>query len=232
MNRFPTPRVPKTTSVDTDIDIRYLSPVVGRASTPVGAPKAGERRDPRRAAILEAGEQLFAREGYDAVNSNQIARAAGVGVGTFYRHFQDKAALAEAIMLQAWEELGRALPGPEVSAPREAAARATTAVVEYAVQQPERFRVAFGGAQRGRLALSLRPLERRLREFAARGQLNPALDAAVAARAWWSLVCATTLWWLNERDPVPRTELVRSLVLLHPLIAAPPPQPAPRPPQA
>ena len=172
---------------------------------------------------------MFAREGYDAVNSNQIARAAGIGVGTFYRHFEDKSALIEAIRLQAWEELGQSLPGPHVTAPREAAARATSAVVDYAVRQPDRFRVAFGNAPRGRLALSLRPLERQLREFASRGQLPPALAPAVAARAWWSLVCATTLWWLSERDPLPRTALVRSLLLLHPLVAAAPPEPAPPP---
>ena len=87
------------------------SPVREVAAQP--GPQRGRRGGARREAIVRAGEGLLARDGYDAVNSNQIARAAGVGVGTFYRHFEDKAALVEAIRLLAWEELGRALPGPE-----------------------------------------------------------------------------------------------------------------------
>ena len=185
--------------------------------------RAGRTADQRRAALLRAGEQLLARHGHDAVNSNEIARLAQVGIGTFYRHFEDKAALADAIMLQAWDELGRLLPGPEVSEPGQAAELATRAVVEYAAAHPDRFRVAFGPVPRGRVALSVRPIERRLRDYAGRGELDAGLDPAVAARAWWSLVCTTTLWWLGEREPLPRAELIRSLVLLHPLVAAPGP---------
>ena len=59
-----------------------------------------------RAALLEAAERRLAADGYDGVNSNQVARDAGVGVGTFYRHFEDKPALLAALRLQAWEELG------------------------------------------------------------------------------------------------------------------------------
>ena len=43
-----------------------------------------------RELLIGAAAQLIAERGFDAVNSNQIARAAGLGVGTFYRHFQDK----------------------------------------------------------------------------------------------------------------------------------------------
>ena len=64
-----------------------------------------------------------------------------------------------------------------------------------------------------------------LHRFDQRGfdQPHAGLDPAVAAGGWWSLVCTTTLWWLGEREPLPRAELIRSLVLLHPLVAAPGP---------
>ena len=87
------------------------------------------RRSPKqaRAALIRAAAIQFARNGFDAVNSNQIAREAGVGVGTFYRHFHDKSALADALMLLVWEELGSAMPGPEIEEPVEFASRATRA---------------------------------------------------------------------------------------------------------
>jgi AcrR family transcriptional regulator len=41
-------------------------------------------------ALLEAAEELFAAQGYDAVGTPEIAQKAGVSVGTFYRYFEDK----------------------------------------------------------------------------------------------------------------------------------------------
>jgi AcrR family transcriptional regulator len=52
--------------------------------------RADARRN--RAAILEAARELFASERPD-VQIDDVARLAGVGVGTVYRHFPDKEAL-------------------------------------------------------------------------------------------------------------------------------------------
>jgi AcrR family transcriptional regulator len=52
--------------------------------------RADARRN--RAAILEAARELFASERPD-VQIDDVARRAGVGVGTVYRHFPDKEAL-------------------------------------------------------------------------------------------------------------------------------------------
>jgi AcrR family transcriptional regulator len=41
-------------------------------------------------ALLDAAEELFSAEGYDAVGTPEIAQKAGVSVGTFYRYFDDK----------------------------------------------------------------------------------------------------------------------------------------------
>jgi len=174
---------------------------------------------------MAAGEQLIARGGYESVNSNQIARAAHVGVGTFYRHFDDKSALVQALTLQAWEELGREMPGTEVEDALEFARLATRAVVDYAQRSPERFRVAFGRSRPAlragaAVSLSVRPIERRLRALADRGLLAAALDPALAARAWWAMISGTVGWWLEGRDPVPAQELVETLVALHPAVAA------------
>ena len=41
-------------------------------------------------ALLDAAEELFSSQGYDAVGTPEIAQKAGVSVGTFYRYFEDK----------------------------------------------------------------------------------------------------------------------------------------------
>jgi AcrR family transcriptional regulator len=71
--------------------------------------RADARRN--RAKVLEAAEEVFASEGL-AVPIDKVARRAGVGVGTVYRHFPTKQALFEAIVLariEALVERGEAL---------------------------------------------------------------------------------------------------------------------------
>jgi AcrR family transcriptional regulator len=56
------------------------------------------RRDAQRnrERILEAAAELFARKGLD-VTLDEVARCAGVGVGTVYRRFPDKEELIDAL---------------------------------------------------------------------------------------------------------------------------------------
>ncbi|WP_235488410.1 helix-turn-helix domain-containing protein, partial [Frankia sp. AvcI1] len=57
------------------------------------------RRDAElnRARILTAARELFVERGND-VGVEEIARRAGVGMGTLYRRFPNKDALVEAIL--------------------------------------------------------------------------------------------------------------------------------------
>src|SRR5579875_422962 len=59
------------------------------------APRADARRN--RESVLDAASELFALHG-DAVQMDEIAERAGLGVGTLYRHFADKQALLAAII--------------------------------------------------------------------------------------------------------------------------------------
>lgn len=47
--------------------------------------------------LLDVAEAVFEEVGYDATTTNLVASRAGVPVGTLYRWFPDKAALAEAL---------------------------------------------------------------------------------------------------------------------------------------
>ncbi|MEV8632274.1 helix-turn-helix domain-containing protein [Streptosporangium sp. NPDC051023] len=51
-----------------------------------------------RARILEAAGELFAAKGAPNVTMEDIARAAGVGRGTLYRRYPDRAAIATAML--------------------------------------------------------------------------------------------------------------------------------------
>jgi AcrR family transcriptional regulator len=56
-----------------------------------------ERRLRTRAAILDAAEQLFGENGFDATTVDTVAQTAAVAKGAVYHHFKDKADLFEAV---------------------------------------------------------------------------------------------------------------------------------------
>ena len=64
--------------------------------------RADARRNRQR--VLDAARECFARDGLDA-QMDDIARAAQVGVGTVYRHFPTKEALAAAIAAAHFDRL-------------------------------------------------------------------------------------------------------------------------------
>ncbi|MFC3493516.1 TetR/AcrR family transcriptional regulator [Glycomyces rhizosphaerae] len=66
--------------------------------------RADARRN--RAKVLAAAQAAFAKEG-TGVSLGEIARRAGVGAGTVYRHFPTKDVLLEAVMAQRVERLTR-----------------------------------------------------------------------------------------------------------------------------
>ncbi|MFI6346037.1 TetR/AcrR family transcriptional regulator [Streptomyces sp. NPDC050560] len=61
------------------------------------APRADARRN--RAKVLRAAEEALAEEGMDA-SMRAVARRAGVGLGTIYRHFPTREALLQAIVAE------------------------------------------------------------------------------------------------------------------------------------
>ena len=74
----------------------------GAAGAAADEPARPMRKDAarNRALLIAAARDVFAKRGLDA-SLDEIARQAGVGVGTAYRHFGNKYELAEAIMHEA-----------------------------------------------------------------------------------------------------------------------------------
>jgi AcrR family transcriptional regulator len=88
------------------------------AETLIVRPK---RADARRnyEKVLGAARQAFA-EGGESTALEEIARRAGVGIGTLYRHFPNRQALLEALYVEEVEEMCRSAGEFEGSDPWEA----------------------------------------------------------------------------------------------------------------
>ena len=81
----------------------------GRGVT--GAALAGGRRErtkaANRAAILSAGQEVFAELGYGASSVRHIVRRTDLAAGTFYNYFPDKEAVFRALVHEVGEEARR-----------------------------------------------------------------------------------------------------------------------------
>jgi AcrR family transcriptional regulator len=92
-----------------------------------------ERADARRnrLKVLEAAERLFADQGVKNVSLDAIAAAAGVGKGTVFRRFGDRAGLAVALLDEREVELqAKILTGPPPLGPGAPAVERVTAFLD------------------------------------------------------------------------------------------------------
>jgi AcrR family transcriptional regulator len=98
----------------------------------VGQPRP-ERADARRnrLRVLEAADRLFTEHGVKNVSLDAIAAAAGVGKGTVFRRFGDRAGLAVALLDEREQELqARILTGPPPLGPGAPAVDRVTAFLD------------------------------------------------------------------------------------------------------
>jgi AcrR family transcriptional regulator len=77
-----------------------------RSQAAVGAGGRPLRADARtnRVRVLDAAEQVFGQGG-ESASTEEVARLAGVGIATVFRHFPTKAALLEAVLVRRFERL-------------------------------------------------------------------------------------------------------------------------------
>jgi AcrR family transcriptional regulator len=100
-----------------------------RSAKDVRKPRADALRNRER--VLEAAKTVFSAGGPDA-SLEAVARHAGVGIGTLYRHFPTREALYEAVYRREVEQLGElAEQLKSEAAPVEALRRWLRANVEF-----------------------------------------------------------------------------------------------------
>lgn len=159
-----------------------------------GAPSLrAQKRDALRRRIYDAALTLFRRQGVSHTTIRQIAQAADVGVGTFFNYFSSKEAVLAEFGVSQTERVKGLLATPEFATATtreriEALLRLLVAGVEA---EPELARGVARAVlrsheffQEGRqLFISFATLlANLLREGQARGEVNPASDARVAAQ--------------------------------------------------
>ena len=117
-----------------------VGPVAGGGPAPDdSAPPDGGAPRPMRAdarrnyqALVSAANAAFIEQGADDASLEEIARRAGVGIGTLYRHFPTRQALLEAVYRDQVEALrGRAEELLESAPPGEALVTWLRAMVEF-----------------------------------------------------------------------------------------------------
>jgi AcrR family transcriptional regulator len=71
-----------------------------------GGGARAQRADARanRARILDVAEEVFGKGG-ESASTEEVARLAGVGIATVFRHFPTKAALLEAVLTRRFDRL-------------------------------------------------------------------------------------------------------------------------------
>jgi AcrR family transcriptional regulator len=115
----------------------------------VGEPPAGDlsRRRPQQRrsrakvdAVLDAAEELLTERTLDSVTTTQVARRAGMAVGTLYQYFDGMPAVAEALAerhtLAFGAHLQSVLRGRSIDRKRDAANGALDALIAYYRAEP------------------------------------------------------------------------------------------------
>lgn len=133
----------------------------------------------QRARVVSAAERLFAERGYEGVTLRGLAEALGQSPTAAYRYFAGKAAIFTAARIAAYERFAEAQEQVvrETADPAERLSRLGSAYVQFALDEPDAYRLMFELKQPADAATAA------LREAEHRGwaPLRDAVGEAVAA---------------------------------------------------
>lgn len=93
------------------------------------AVRADARRN--RARLVDAARELFAEAGIEGTAMNDVARRAGVGPGTLWRHFPNKEALIAEVVGESLDELAELADELRSESPPDAVRRWATALLGH-----------------------------------------------------------------------------------------------------
>ncbi len=173
----------------------------------------------RRATLISAASELFARRGYDHASLDELAAQAGVTKPIVYRHFASKKALYLELLASHRDELlstlaqGMRAPGPLAARIPQVAELWFAYVEEHPFAWAMLFNDVTGDPE-------IRTVHATMRETArdavagllrAEGEIGLADDLIVpVAEIMRSAMTGLATWWLDHPD-VPRSTLVRAI---------------------
>jgi AcrR family transcriptional regulator len=166
--------------------------------TPAGtAMRADARRNRQR--LLDAALQVYAERGADDASLDEIARRAGVGIGTLYRHFPTRQALLEAVYRDQVEELcAVARELHDEAPPEQALERWLRALMAFATTKKNLSSSLMSGPNKSEVATSCSAMVREaatklLAEAQQTGQVRADVDAIDLLRMSHALAIAADL---------------------------------------
>lgn len=181
------------------------------------AERSQRRREQTAGALLDAARRVLSAKGYHGTKIVDIARAASVGVGTFYLYYPTK----EALFLELVEDTVARLKAEldavraRVDDPIEQSRERTLRFFRFAQENRELFRIVFGHGA------SFHDVVRRcqegfihdLHEIIVAGIEHGELrrgDAMIWAQAFIGMSLQVVSWWI-EQENVPIEQVAASL---------------------
>jgi len=186
-----------------------------------GTPRTGRPPTTSSADIATVALELFLEQGYEATTLSEIARRAGIGRSTLFRHVDSKGDIVwhgrEAAEATFRESLSAADVGPEW---RSEVVRCLVASLRFPDDDLHvvRLRMALIDATpalRAHLHVTSRPTVALLADFIARSTGSPggALEPEVlASTAWWVAIEAL-FWWARGDGDSPEAVVRRALAV-------------------
>jgi AcrR family transcriptional regulator len=186
------------------------------------AKRRSEQKDETRARLVSAGAAVFARKGLDGTRISDIAREAGVAMGTLYTHFPDKDALFVEVMRAGKETVlaGLAMTQAMEGTRTEKDRAAMAGVVAFAGLHGPLFRLLLSrGAGDDPIQrevvdaiAGLRITE--LKQGQKDGWARKDLDPEAAARCEVGAVFHLLDWWLDDPSRMSDEALIEQLCLI------------------
>ncbi|MBX3025671.1 TetR/AcrR family transcriptional regulator [bacterium] len=189
--------------------------------------RSQRRREQTARTLLDAARRVLAAKGYHGTKIVDIARAASVGVGTFYLYYPTKEALFLELVEDTVARLKTELDGvrSSVADPIEQSRVRTLTFFRFAQENRELFRIVFGhGASFHDVVRRCQEgFIRDLHEIIAAGMKAGALregDAMIWAQAFIGMSLQVVSWWI-EQENVPIEDVAASLsdLALHGMVA-------------
>ena len=187
---------------------------------PENVPNARQRsQQATRQRLIQAGAQLFGEYGSKNTRTSDIARTAGVAVGTVYLHFKDKDALLKEVLGLALGGLKQELAtiDPVRNTGIEQVEAKMAGLAAFADRQPGLAAVLFDGhnlaAGAGREAWDflLRSQEQSLVSGIAAGLYRGDLHTGLAARAQVGMLVHVLGWYARNTEAVSREAVTEVL---------------------
>jgi AcrR family transcriptional regulator len=160
-------------------------------------------------ALIQAGISVLAKEGVEALSLRKLARKAGVSHAAPYAHFTDKQELIAAIATEGYKKLYQRIHAAQHDDPIECLIATVWAYGQFALQEPDHFKVTFSGVveheydypeyiEQSRKSLAL------LVSIVERGQeahVLPTGDAEMLAVSLWSGIHGVITLYLGNQLP-------------------------------